>query len=166
MATWYAIRLRMKTPPEPAVLDQLKARLKKEDYDFPLDCLAYDDWIRYREPFRGGDFIEEVMAEFGIEGSYWISSNDPMELTDANLKDEDIVEFGPGVDPYARARAAKEKNMQEHIQALAEQYIRILVALELDPLPIRFSALSLLGLYVPEARRKEFEEAVKQRKAK
>ena len=148
MADWYAIRIQIDGSPSPAVLQGLMDRMKAEDYDFPPSCLRYDDWFTYRSPIGGGAFIGPILTEAGLTGRYWLIYTDADNCSDADMRDEYIVEFGPGVEPLARSERHRANMRRTNIRNSAQRYVDITRGLGASPIPVRRAVLPLLNIFI------------------
>ena len=148
MADWYAIRIQIDGSPSPAVLQGLMDRMKAEDYDFPPSCLRYDDWFTYRSPIGGGAFIGPILTEAGLTGRYWLIYTDADNCSDADMRDEYIVEFGPGVEPLARSERHRANMRRTNIRNNAQRYVDITRGLGASPIPVRRAVLPLLNIFI------------------
>lgn len=92
MADWYALRVVLDRP-SAELINQLTGRFLEIDYDFPVECLKYDDWFEYRSPIQGGDFIGSVFEEFGVSGFYALVPKSPFDCANADLT-QYAVNFG------------------------------------------------------------------------
>lgn len=160
MADWYAIRIQMDERPSPAALEGITERMKAEDYDFPPSCLHYDDWFTYRSPMNGGSFIGPVLTEAGVTGRYWLLYKDSERCSDADMRDEYVVEFGFGVEPLARSERHRADMRRVALRNSAQRYVDITRGLDVPPVPVRRSVLSLLYILVPDGDYEAFEAAV------
>lgn len=160
MADWYAIRIQMDERPSPAALEGITERMKAEDYDFPPSCLHYDDWFTYRSPMGTGAFIGPVLTEAGVTGRYWLLYKDSSLCTAADMRDDYIVEFGPGVDPHARSERHRANMRRTALLSSAQRYVDITRGLDVPPIPVRRSVLPLLYILVPDGDYDGFEATV------
>lgn len=162
MAAWYAIRIQIDVKLSSEVIENLCELMLGEDYDFPPSCLRFESWHDYRSPMGGGVFIERVMRDSGVTGRYWLRQKAADECSNADMLDEYVVEFGPGVDPKARANRAREARIQAQLRNSALKYIEALQALEVEPLPLKRKVLPYISIYVPDEKLEEFEIAVRE----
>lgn len=163
MADWYAIRVQLDPTPTSEARTQAAARLKEVDYDFPTDCLHYDDWFAYRSPMDDGSAIGRTLAEHGLSGRYWLIWKNAIDCSDRDMRDEDVVEFGPDVrDPHERANRAQLARLRELMHDYARRYRAAAAAFGVEPTPVRPQALPLLGILVRDHDLPAFTELVRQ----
>lgn len=163
MADWYAIRVQLDQTPPSETRTRAAARLKEADYDFPADCLHYDDWFAYRSPMDDGSAIGPVLTELGLSGRYWLTYKNAAECSDRDMRDEDVVEFGPDVrDPHERSNRAQLDRLRELMHEYARRYRAAADAFGVEPTPVRPQALPLLGILVLDHDLPAFTELVRQ----
>jgi hypothetical protein len=159
VAHWHSIKVVFDEPVPSAVLDLLGDAMVEADYDFPRTCLRDTGWHAYRSPMNGGDDLARLFLAHGARGQFWLSGNSD-NYDDSQCHDADVVVFRPGVDPDSIAGAYRAKVHEERLQGGAKRYVEVARAFGVSPSPVKWDAVPLLHLYVPDHDRDRFEAAV------
>jgi hypothetical protein len=160
MSEWFAIRFQLDSAPSPELIEKAAQLFLQQGYPFPKAALRRPgNWVSHRYT-RGDGFLERALTEAGLVGRYWLLNKDPPDCDDGDMIDENVIEFGLGVDPDARRNRALEAPMRAHIRDLAQQYVEVTLALGVEPTPVRFEALAPMRLFLPKGRDVEFAAAV------
>lgn len=166
MARWCNIKVTFDAPVASETIACLYDDLLHIDYDFPIECLTSNDFVRYRSPIGSDEEMVAVFLKHGTSGRYWITEadyvSDPNWPEDAEESDADCVVFRPGValDSVSKAHAAAVH--VESIRSGAERWVAVTKAFQVPALPVNWEAARLLHIYAASDDQEAFVEVVKQ----
>mgnify|MGYP007062780880 CR=1 FL=1 len=158
MAIHYAIKVRFDNAVPRERIQELGARLKSLDYDFPVACLERPTYCDYRAPTPDDEEFVALFLQAGVSGSYWLVEGvDPDEAHDT---DANCFVFRPGWSILQ----LQEGHLTLVEQALLDQaacvYLCAARTSGQPVYPIQWAVLDDVGLRVSPSSRASFENRV------